>query len=457
MKGKNILRLAVACVLICLAPPGARAGVAITNLVKFNGTNGSEPYGKLIAGPHGNFYGTTLSGGANSGLGGYGTLFQMTPGGALTTLVSFNGTNGSNPSAGLVADSQGNLYGTTENGGTNGGFGTVFQLTTGGMLNTLLSFNGTNGSGPRGDLYLGINGHLYGTSEMGGAITGYFGGGNGTVFEMTTNGTLINVLSFSSNNGAYPLAGFLPGKDGSLYSTTAGGGIGDEGGNGAVFQLTMNGTINRVASFDVTNGLNPTASLALGTDGNFYGTTIIGGTNNGNGTVFRLTPAGVLTSLVSFNGTDGANPVGGLLPGPDGNFYGVTQQGGSNHFGTVFQISPDGAFNSLVSFDSFTGPPHAGLVLGVDGSFYGITQNGIFRLTVPMSPVLQSATVTDGLLTLVSSAVAGLQYQVQCDSDPASTNWCNLGGLVTATNGTLTVSDSCTNSQRFYRLVLLNN
>jgi uncharacterized repeat protein (TIGR03803 family) len=476
MNANKILLLALTLVFVRFTALDARAGVTLTNLVVFNDTNGASPQGRMLVGNDGSLYGTIAYGGTNADGGAIfgGAIYQITPGGTYKILAGFYGTNGDIPNGGLVSDADGNLYGTTQFGGTNPDYGNVFKLTPDGTLSDLISFNGINGSDPLADLYLGKNGHLYGTTAYGGLGLNLGGGepfqtGDGTVFELTTEGVLINNFFFNYTNGANPVAGFVRGNDGNLYGTTAGGGLGPLSGgfwagDGTVIQLTTNGEINAIASFSVTNGLNPQGDLVLGNDGNFYGTTPAGGTNGDHGTVFRVTPSGVLTSLVSFNGTNGHQPTVGLFLGPDGNFYGTTMGGGAYNYGTAFQLSPNGVLSTLISFDSTNGAyPNGALVLGADGNLYGSTvgtthdnnRGTLFRLTVPMTPVLQSATVTNGVITLTSTAVAGLQYQVQGNTDPASTNWCNLGGLVTATNGTLTVADSCTNSQRFYRLVLV--
>jgi uncharacterized repeat protein (TIGR03803 family) len=172
------------------------AGV-LTRLVEFSGANGENPAGGLVQGTNGNFYGTTSIGGnlsLNAGYG-FGTVFKMTPGGALTTLVSFNLTNGYNPTAALVQGSDGNFYGTTTGGGAGVG-GTVFKMTPAGVLTTLVSFNGANGSQPSAGLVQGSDGNFYGTAEYGGA------NGLGTVFQVTTNGTLTTLVSFGGQTNA---------------------------------------------------------------------------------------------------------------------------------------------------------------------------------------------------------------------------------------------------------------
>ena len=163
----------------------------------------------------------------------------------------------------------------------------------------LYSFNGPDGGNPSAALVQGADGNFYGTTQYGGTY------GEGTVFRMTTNGTLTTLLSFHYSNGAYPHAGLVQGADGNFYGTTASGGT---YGDGTVFRMTTNGTLTTLASFNYSvNGGSPYAGLLQGTDGNFYGTTEDGGTY-GDGTVFRMTTNGTLTTLVSFNYTNGAYP-----------------------------------------------------------------------------------------------------------------------------------------------------
>jgi uncharacterized repeat protein (TIGR03803 family) len=386
-------------------------------LYSFSGTNdGAYPLAGLVQGSDGNFYGTTVGGGTNSS----GTVFKITTNGALISLYSFTGgTDGANPRAGLVQGSDGNFYGTTYQGGTNGD-GTVFKITTNGAFTSLYSFTGTNdGANPRAGLVQGSDGNFYGTTVGGGMVfqmtpagvlTTLFSGsgylprsalvqgsdGNfygtthsyptiglkiydGNVFKISTNGVLTILYSFGfvGNYGADP-NGLVQGSDGYFYGTTRAGGTWHAG---TVFKITTNGALTSLHSFTGGNGgwgWGPSAGLVQGSDGNFYGTTSSGGTN-GNGTVFKITTNGALTSLYSFTGTnDGGSPVAALVQGSDGNFYGTTEYGGTNGDGTVFKISTNGAFTSLYSFTDGTdgANPQAGLVQGRDGYLYGTTSAG---------------------------------------------------------------------------------
>ena len=229
-----------------------------------------------------------------------------------------------------------------------------------------------------------------------------------------------------------------------------------------MFKINTNGALTTLYSFGTgptpADGLNPTAGLVQGSDGNFYGTT--------PSTVFQMTPAGVLTTLTTLD--SGLGSQSALVQDRDGNFYGTTYDGGTygsnfGGYGTVFQISTNGALTSLYSFTGGNGGanPSAGLVQGRDGSFYGTTSAGgqggagtVFRLA--FVPEFQAVTLTNNLLNLTWSTEAGGTYQLQYTSDLSSGNWTNLGSAVTASGATLSTTDSLTNGpQRFYRLVLL--
>jgi uncharacterized repeat protein (TIGR03803 family) len=327
----------------------------------------------------------------------------------LTTLHSFDSTDGANPYAGLVQAIDGNFYGLTHSGGaTTANDGTFFKITPGGTLTSLYSFcalsNCTDGSLPYDWAGLiQVNGSLYGT-------TGYGGTDNrGTVFKITTKGKLTTLYNFCSEasckDGAEPYAGLVEGTDGNLYGTTTSGGA---NGYGAIIRITTNGTLTTLYSFcpksGCTDGAFPGAGLIQATDGNFYGTTQSGGANNnsacsveGCGTVFKITSSGALTTLHSFCSqsgcTDGQGPTAGLMQGTDGNLYGTTYAGGDNGNGTVFKITTAGKWTLLHTFCPQTGcadgqGPNAGLIQATDGNFYGATVSGgtlgagtIFKIT----------------------------------------------------------------------------
>jgi uncharacterized repeat protein (TIGR03803 family) len=254
-----------------------------------------------------------------------------------SVLYSFAGvqSGGKFTGAALIQGSDGSFYGTTFGGGANGD-GTVFKITPAGAEMLLYSFTGAHGDGanPNAALIQGSDGNLYGTTWDGGANN------DGAVFKITPAGveTVLHSLSGSPGDGMSPNASLVQGSDGNFYSTTArGGAIGD----GTVFKITPTGVETVLYSFGASqsDGTYAEASLIQGSDGNFYGTTSTGGAN-GDGTVFRITPAGVETVVYSFAGgpTDGANPNAALIQGSDGNFYGTTVSGGVNGDGVVFKI-----------------------------------------------------------------------------------------------------------------------
>jgi uncharacterized repeat protein (TIGR03803 family) len=250
-----------------------------TTLYSFAGKpDGGIPYGALVLDSSGNMYGTTRSGGAYSG----GTVFELTPSGTETVLHSFgHGTDGKFPYAGLVRDSNGNLYGTTLNGGT-AGLGTVFQLAPNGAETVLHNFTGTanqDGSSPYAPLIRDGAGNLYGTT---------LGGSNGlcTAFEVSASGKETILYVFPAGDGAY--GGLVEDSKGNLYGTTKFGGSHKVGG---VFEITTGGAVPTLYSFvkSQKDGFDPVAGLLMDSKGNLYGTTTRGG-HNSNGTVFKVVP-----------------------------------------------------------------------------------------------------------------------------------------------------------------------
>jgi uncharacterized repeat protein (TIGR03803 family) len=301
---------------------------------------------------------------------------------AETVLFRFAGPDGAIPSAGLVRDAKGNIYGTTYSGGASG-FGTVFEITAAGAEKVLFSFSGgADGSGP-GAALIEASGNLYGTTVEGGGA-----GSVGTAFKLTLTGreTVLANLTFE-DGGAYPEGSLVRDKYGNLYGTTSGynGGYG----NGAVFKVASTGALTILYEFKGgTDGLCPYGNLVLDASGNLYGTTYRGGAW-GYGTVYKVTPAGAETVLYSFTGgVDGSLPAAGLLRGGSGDLYGTTT-GGGDGYGTVFKLSPTGSETVL---HSFTGPdgyyPIAVLNRDANGSLFGTTEFGgrygkgtVFKLT----------------------------------------------------------------------------
>ena len=414
-------------------------------LHSFQNLDGATPYVGLMQGTNGNFYGTTFFGGTNN----YGTVFKMTTNGALTTLVTFSNTsNGAYPEAALVQGSDGNFYGTTDSGGT-GGAGTLFKMTATGTLTNLVKFINSNGGYPLGRLLQGRDGNFYSTT--------YYGGTNGVgiAFKMTTNGALTTLVTFNTNNGAFPLARLVQGSNDNFYGTTYQGGTSNLG---TVFQMTTNGSLTTLVGFNGTNGANPGAGLIQWSDGNFYGTTRFGGTNN-YGTVFKMTTNGTLTTLASFDYSgNGANPRGGLVQGSDGNFYGTTSQGGAYGYGTVFQMTPAGTLATLVTFDNNNGAfPWDGVVQAADRGFYGTTSAGgtngygtIFRIFMPVS-LSASPSGNKVVLSWSTNFAFGYTLQTTPNLTPPLT-WTDSTNIPVIVGSQFTVTNITSGSGQFYRL-----
>ena len=415
MNGLNWCARGCALFLMCAAIPHAGRAQTFTTLLNFDGTNGEGPCSvSLVQGTDGNLYGTTCKG--------YGTVFKMTPTGILTTLHSFAGypTDGASPFAGLVLGTDGSFYGTTAEGGAND-CGTVFRITSAGTLTTLHSFDGTDGAAPLAALVQAADGDFYGTTELGGAgdcindVNGLLG--CGTVFKITSDGTLTTLHSFDLTDGEYPYAALIQATDGNFYGTTAAGAssacetVGFAG-CGTVFKIASDGTLTTLHSFDGSDGFQPLAALIQATDGSFYGTTFLSPASTAClvrcGTIFKITSGGALTTLHSFDLADGAGPDGALIEAADGNFYGTTFEGGASSScfrgcGTVFQVTPAGVLTTLHSLEGTDGAnPFGGLVQGTNGRLYGTTSGGgasdscsfgcgtVFSLDVGLGPFVET-------------------------------------------------------------------
>jgi uncharacterized repeat protein (TIGR03803 family) len=378
-------------------------------LFSFNDTDGASPDGTLFQATNGNFYGTTYGGGATGK--GDGTVFEITPAGALKTLHTFcvdgECADGAAPYAGLVEAANGDLYGTTYFGGASAS-GTVYKITTGGTLTTLYSFCGKSGcedgENPRAAVVQATNGSLYGTTYNGGTNS------SGTIFKIDTGGALTTLYSFCAKSGCKdgknPAAALIQATDGNLYGMTAAGGSHSAG---TVFRFTTGSKLTTLYNFCSQSGCKdgeyPEGSLVQATNGNFYGTTNNGGAS-GSGTVFSINSSGILTTLYNFCSrsgcADGANPGSALIQATDGNFYGTTSGGGTNGYGTVFTISSSGTLTTLYNFCSQSGcadgeNPEAGILQATNGILYGTTPGGgtgnwgtVFSVAVGLGPFVET-------------------------------------------------------------------
>jgi uncharacterized repeat protein (TIGR03803 family) len=288
----------------------------------------NAPSSELLVGRDGNLYGTIA--GTYPIPENEGEVFEVGTTGTVTVLAAFNITNGEDPHGALVEGDDGVFYGTTAHGGSTTNLGTVFRVTSNGALTTLVSFSGTNGATPYAGLCRGADGNFYGTTYSGGSNN------DGTIFKMTPDGTLTTLVSLGGRYGdsARPDSELVQGADGNFYGTT---GIGGIDGYGTVFKVTSGGTLTRLYLFSDFDGSHPTGRLHQGWDGNFYGVTSEGGYYN-EGTIFQITTNGVLTTLVALNEATGNLPSAGMVQGSDGNFYGFNDRFGALLAGTFFRI-----------------------------------------------------------------------------------------------------------------------
>ena len=354
-----------------------------TNLYAYpgtdNNTSGITWPSVMSQGQDGDLYSTIQTNGSYQ----YGSVYKMSTSGGYTLLYSFCGegspcaSTGANPTGGVTLGWDGNLWGTTYNGGKDGA-GTAFKMTPAGDLTSLYSFtNGKDDSAPTYTLLQGQDGNMYGVSEA------QYEGQYGSFFKLTTKGK-ISAYPFDYTDGSSPN---LPvqGTDLNFYGTTQGGGNAACA-CGVIYKATAAGKITVLHNFSgyvsstQYDGSRPIGILVEGADGNYYGTTYQGGEYNA-GTVFKITPSGTYTLLHSFSFQaptyDGQLPIAGLTLGTDGNFYGTTAYGGTQNGGAIFEITPAGKETVLYNFcvvscyDGFI--PTTPMVLHTDGIFYGNT------------------------------------------------------------------------------------
>jgi uncharacterized repeat protein (TIGR03803 family) len=350
-------------------------------------TDGASPNG-LIADASGNFYGTTYSGGTGDACHlttDCGTVFELLPDGTLSLLHSFctesSCLDGSEPYSTLVSDSSGNLYGTTSAGGAFGG-GTVFKLTPKGALKTLYSFCAASrcvdGEEPRAGVVLDGKGNIYGTTFNGGDNPYQ---GCGVIFKINSKGKEKVLYTFEPIDGCQPNAGLTLDAIGNIYGTTAYGG---DYSYGVIFELTGSGTYEVLHAFcldypNCTDGAVPTAPVIRDEFGNLFGTTAYGGGSANGGTVFEITAGGqenVLYSFCAVSGcSDGANPVAALLLARDGRLFGTASEGGTEGLGVAFEIA-NGSETVIHAFDFANGYGPAAQLIKMNGWLYGTTIRG---------------------------------------------------------------------------------
>ncbi len=360
-----------------ISPTGSQTSLYSFCTQSLCADDGADPVGALVQATNGDLYGTTTNYGANGG----GTVFKITTSGKLTTLYDFCAqsgcTDGENPNGGLVQATGGDLFGTTIGGGAHGG-GTIFKITLSGTLTTLYSFCSQNGCAdgysPNSGLVQATNGNFYGTTYNGGS-----NGNVGTVFKITRSGTLTTLYSFCAQagcvDGELPQGGLVQTASGDFYGTAAGG----ANYGGTIFKISPSGTLTTLYNFcsqsACTDGAGP-GGLVQATDGNFYGTTYNGGSNGNVGTVFKITRSGTLTTLHSFCSqpycADGAYP-GSLVQETNGKLYGTASLGGAIGNGTIFSFS--------LGLDAFVKTQTASGNVGEAVEILGTNLTGATRVT----------------------------------------------------------------------------
>jgi uncharacterized repeat protein (TIGR03803 family) len=371
------LLLGTALSVVCVSAYGSEASsvrhAPATNLVPLytfqGGSDGARPYGALVQDKAGNLYGTTNEGGGGCNCG---TVFKLTPDGQETILHVFTaGNDGAHPFAGLVRDSRGNFYGTTPEGGAHNS-GTVFKVTAKGKESIVYAFSGgADGAQPYGALILDAEGNLYGTTQHGGTHN------SGTVFKLDPSGQETVLYAFTGGtDGNTPMAELVRDDAGNFYSTTAYGGTSKAG---VVFKLDPAGNETVLHSFqNKRDGAFPESGLILDRVGNIYGTAFLAGPY-GSGNVFKITVSGKEKVLHLFSmPTDGNGPTARLVQDRDGTLYGTTYYGGVSNSGSVFRLAPDGTEAVLHSFTMAEDGayPYAGLIRDKQGNFYGTAEAG---------------------------------------------------------------------------------
>jgi uncharacterized repeat protein (TIGR03803 family) len=376
-------RVVAGCVMAVFAAQSAQAQTYKV-LYSFKGSpDGANPSygaGVMIRDSRGNLYGTTYVGGVSN----VGTVFRLSKTGNETVLYSFTeGADGAYPSGGMIRDAKGNLYGTTLEGGTSRQ-GTVFKVNKRGKETVLYSFcsqsSCTDGANPAAGVMWDSKGNLYGTTVSGGAYN------FGTVFQLDASGAETVLYSFKGEpDGAYPYWGVIRDTQGNFYGTTSYGGIngvdcsGAEAGCGTVFKLSKTGRETVLYSFrGLSDGGTPNGGVIGDAKGNLYGTTYYGGTCFACGVVFELSKNGKETVLHSFDGKDGADPIGDLIPAdtPD-SFYGTTYGDQGVGHGTIFKVRKTGKVTVLHSFKGGLDGDHpTGGVIVALGNLYGTTRYG---------------------------------------------------------------------------------
>jgi uncharacterized repeat protein (TIGR03803 family) len=351
---------------LAVVPAHAQTFSVLYNAPGGNGV--SYPVAEAIAqGRNGDMYTTAEQGGTI-----YGSLFSFTPAGTVSIVDDTN--FGYFTVSGATLGTDGNLYGTDQDGGTGvcgtANCGRVYKVSPAGTLTVLHNFVGTDGEDPHAPPILGTNGTYYGTAPSSAA-----GSGISTAYSVTSSGTFTLLHTFSTAEGQNVYGGLVQGSDGNLYGTSAAGGA---NGFGTIFKMTTSGAVTVLHSFNGADGNGSYWPLIQASDGNYYGVAYSGGANN-EGVIFKIASSGTYTVLHSLNNAngDGQSPNSSLVQGTDSKLYGVTAQGPSGVNGTIFSITTTGTFSLLHTFSGTDGAnPGSPLIQNTNGVFYGTTTGG---------------------------------------------------------------------------------
>ncbi len=351
-----------------------------TVIHRFRGSDGGNPKAGVVFDGSGNLYGTTYDGGDS----GTGNVYRVDTAGALTVLYSFpsepgNAPNGIYPAAGVILDAEGNIYGTTFIGGPGIGAGSygyngvVYKVDTTGKETLLCTFTNGDGLNPAAGVIRDPAGNLYGAATYGGTL------GQGIIFKIDTSGRFTVLYNFTGGDeGGYPIYGVVRDSTGNLYGTAAA----LNHPRGVVFKLNAAGDYTVLYSFTNSANAAPSSGVILDAAGNLYGTTNAVSAPSNCGSVYRLNPSGQFTVLYAFagsDGPDGCNPRGGLIFDSNGNLYGTTGNGGTENSGTVFKLEPSGQETVLYSFTG-DAEPYTGVVRDATGNLYGTVSYYVYEL-----------------------------------------------------------------------------
>jgi uncharacterized repeat protein (TIGR03803 family) len=376
----------------CTVPSVAQTYSVVSDFLGIpNGPQYLKNTGQIPQGRDGNLYGTSHEGGTA----GIGTFFSVSPAGTELTPYSFSGPSGEYPVFGLTLGSDGNFYGSTSLGGSSN-LGVVYKITSAGVTTVLHNFTNTgDGEEPNTPPVEGKDGNYYGVTNL----------LPGTVFYKVTSAGVYTVLHTMTSTDGYDGGGLTLGSDGNFYGASYYGGTNNEG---TIFKVSTKGVYKVLYNFDGTDGYHAFAPPVQGTDGKFYGMTSGGGPTN-DGVIYRFTSSGAYTVLHFLTAaTDGGTPQAGLMQATDGNFYGAASLGGSLGGGTLFKITPAGAFTVVYPFsgtdDTNGADPESTLTQNTNGLLYGDTYNspgnsyGIFySLNIGAKPFARLAS-TSGLV-----------------------------------------------------------